>query len=144
LKIIEEVREMASELRHADLNLTSEEMEKIIKKFDAAIPEFSDRAHRVNMSMREASLSLDRLEKMIRENGFMDDEILDYIIIQHRLFFKIVDKIIDTDAINRELEKKEKNNEENKEEKDEDYKIVNEDKVEKKTIIIINVEGGDQ
>ncbi len=127
---------MTSELRCEDLNLTSEEMEKIIKKFDAAIPEFSDRAHRVNMSMREAALSLDRLERIIRENGFMDDEILDYIIIQHRLFFKIIDKVIDTDAVNRELE--------NKEEKDEDYKIVNDDKVEKKTIIIINVEGRDQ
>lgn len=127
---------MTSELRHEDLNLTSEEIERIIKKFDAAIPEFSDRVHRVNMSMREAALSLDRLERIIRENGFMDDEILDCIIIQHRLFFKIIDKVIDTDAVNRELE--------NKEEKDEDYKIVNDDKVEKKTIIIINVEGRDQ
>ena len=111
--------------------MTVKEMNEIIEKFGRAIPEFSEEAHRVNVSMKETAESIDRLEKELRKNGFMDTDVLDCIRFQHALILKIMDRVIDIDLGGQ------------KKDDSEEHVIVN-DESDAGTVIIINIRSGDE
>ena len=111
--------------------MTAQEMNEIIERFGSSIPKFSEKAHKVNICMREAAYAVDRMEKELKENGFMDMEMLDYIRLQHALILKIIDRVIDIDIGKPEQKGPE------------EYTILDEES-DTSTVIVINIRGGGQ